>query len=295
MSVQSIVTEMIPLASIEIAPNVRTATGLDKASIRELAESLKEHGLMQPIYVAKTEDGKHVVIAGQRRTLAAIEAGWTDIPAIVSAGHDGEDLKAKQIIENLHRENLSLAETCQAVREMLAMVGKPKEVGRRLNKSPAWVSKHLSPTDPKFSDYVRTLIATGGCNDLESALMLNQIQKHERGGENMAAALGAKVAAGEIGRAAVRAAMDALNVEQPGEDEGGDEGEGDGEAVETFGKLELAERPAKLILQALEAQKRSKNKTATAEELDALISHVSDFILKKWPKLAELVEQELPM
>jgi ParB/RepB/Spo0J family partition protein len=226
MSVHSI-AQMIPLDGIEIAENVRTVTGLDKASINELAESLKTHGLMQPIYVARGGD-KFVVIAGQRRTLAAIEAGWTEIAAIISEDEGGEERKAKQIVENLHRENLSLSETCGAVREMLAMVGKPAEVQRRLNKSAAWVSKHLSVTGPNFSAKVRELVTSGGCNDIETALMINQIAKHKGAGESLAEILSMKVSKGLIGRAGVRAELDKLRT--PAEDAGKEEdGDGEGE------------------------------------------------------------------
>lgn len=236
MSEQTTITTMIPLAGITIAANVRTETGLDKVSIKELAESLKAHGLLQPIYVARTGDGGFAVIAGQRRTLAAIEAGWTEIPAIVSADDQGEELKAKQIVENLHRENLSLAETCSAVREMLAMVGKPAEVARRLNKSATWISKHLSPTGPAFNADVRDLIMSGGCADIETALMLNQIAKHKNAGSSLAAILAMKVGKGLIGRAGVKAELDKLRT--PNEDdeetegeEGGEGGDGEGQTT----------------------------------------------------------------
>lgn len=227
MSEQSI-AQMIPLAGITIAANVRTETGLDKASIKKLTESLKAHGLLQPIYVARTGDGGFAVIAGQRRTLAAIEAGWTQIAAIVSDDDQGEELKAKQIVENLHRENLSLAETCSAVRDMLAMVGKPAEVARRLNKSAGWVSKHLSVTGPTFSADVREMVTSGQCQDIELALTLNQIAKHPKG-STVVAHLIAQVKAGLIGRAKVRATLEQMkDADEEGEEGGKDEG-GEGE------------------------------------------------------------------
>lgn len=227
MSEQKSIAQMIPLAGITIAANVRTQTGLDKASIKELAESLKAHGLLQPIYVARTGDGSFAVIAGQRRTLAAIEAGWTEIPGIVSNDDMGEELKAKQIVENLHRENLSLAETCGGVRDMLAMIGKPAEVARRLNKSSAWVSKHLSITGPNFTAEVRELVNNGQCQDIELALTLHQIAKHPKG-HALAEHLIPQVRNGLIGRAKVRAALETLKtVGADGDDDTDDAEEGD--------------------------------------------------------------------
>lgn len=299
MSEQSTtVAQMIPLAQVEIAPNVRTKTGLDTASIKELSESLKAHGLMQPIYVAKAGDGRFMVIAGQRRTLAANMAGWTEIPAIVSENSTGEELKAKQVIENLHRENLSLSETCIAVRELLAMVGKPAEVARRLNKSAAWVSKHLAITGPAFSEEVRSAVAQGLCNDLETIHMLNQIAKHPNGKPKLEKLMAALVSDG-ITRGQAREALESLKGKAAAESEEGEGDQEDGEeqAPEKFGKLELAEKPAKLILQALSAAALAKPNKRKSEELAALMSHVSDFIEKTWPKEVELREDqaELPV
>lgn len=249
MSVQSI-AQFVPLARVTIAANVRTQTGLDKASLNELAESIKTHGLLQPIIVARHEEG-FAVIAGQRRTLAAKLAGLTEIQAIVyDEEAAGEDLKAAQIVENLQRENLSLAETCAAVREMLAMVGKPADVSRKLNKSKTWVSKHLTPTGPSFPDAVRELMNAGKCQDLETVLLLGQIAKHSEGGPIIEKLI-PMVEAGTIGRAAVanhweslkQAAQGALDLNDEGEGEGkgegeGEEGEGDdeptGKATITF-------------------------------------------------------------
>lgn len=221
MSVHTI-AQFIPLANVTIVENVRTKTGLDPASLKELSESIKTHGLLQPIIVAKTGDG-FAVIAGQRRTLAAKLAGLDAIQAIVTDGsEEGESLKAVQIVENLHRENLSLSETCGAVRDMLAMVGKPAMVAKRLAKSPAWVSKHLSPSGPNFNQHVRNLIGDGKLNDIETALMLNQISKIKDSGPTLDKLL-ALAAIERLSRAQVRTELDRLK--NPDEDEGGDDGE----------------------------------------------------------------------
>lgn len=288
MSVHTI-AQFIPLAAVTIVENVRTKTGLDPASLKELSESIKTHGLLQPIIVAKSGDG-YAVIAGQRRTLAAKLAGLDAIQAIVTDGsEEGESLKAVQIVENLHRENLSLSETCGAVRDMLAMVGKPAMVAKRLAKSPAWVSKHLSPSGPNFNSTVRDLIARGTLNDIETALMLNQIDKHKNG----AAVFGRLIELAEsdkLSRAEVRAELDKLKASEKDdadtEGEGEEEGqEGDDNSGDTFAKLELAEKPARLLLAALEFAQKKK---PSSRPDDALIAHVRAFIEKNWPEQGEL-------
>lgn len=294
MSEQTTIAQFINLAEVSIVENVRTQSGLDKASLAELAESIKTHGLLQPIIVAKI-DGGYAVIAGQRRTLAAKLAGLESIQAIVTDGtEEGETLKAKQIVENLHRENLSLAETCAAVRDMLAMVGKPATVAKRLAKSPAWVSKHLAPTGPNFPIKVRGLIGDGKLNDIETALILNQIAKHPNGGEvfEKLIELAEKEA---LTRNAARHALDVLKADQTNAGEG-EEGEGESGkegATEKLGKLELAEQPAKLLLQAL---KFAQAKKPSSRPGDALIAQVEAFILKTWPKEVTIEEQgDLPV
>lgn len=286
MSVHTI-AEFIPLSAVTIVENVRTLTGLDPASIKELSESIKTHGLLQPIIVAKAGDG-YAVIAGQRRTLAAKLAGLDAIQAIVTdSSEDGDSLKSIQIVENLHRENLSLAETCGAVREMLAMVGKPAMVAKRLAKSAAWVSKHLAPTGPNFPIKVRALIADGKLNDIETALILNQIAKHPNGGQTFEK-LVIDADAGELSRSEARKALDSLKDGANGEADAETDEEGEGAAAEeqeSFAKLELAEGQAKLLLAAL---KFAQEKKPSSQPGEALIGHVESFIAKNWPEQGEL-------
>jgi len=279
---------MVSLAQLTIARNVRTATGLNKQSIAELAESIKEHGLLQPILIAKAGDG-FAVIAGQRRTLACIEAGLKEIPAIEVDGNNGADLKAKQIVENLQRENLSLAETCAAVREMLAMLGKPSDVAAKLKKSKSWVSKHLALTGPTFTQEVRDLMTDGHCQDLDTLHILNQIAKHPEGGAACALLVQTAKVDG-LSRGAAQKALDELRSEQQAdEEEDGEEPAEGAEEQEKFGKLELAEGPAKLLLAALRFAQQKKPSSRPGE---ALIGHVEAFIQKNWPKTVELREEQ---
>lgn len=292
MSEQSTtVAQLIPLKSITIAENIRTKTGLDPASIKELSESLKTNGLLQPIFVARIDDG-FAVIAGQRRTLAAIQAGWTEIPAIVTDSTESADLKGKQIVENLHRENLGLAEICAGVRELLAMVGKPAEVQKRLNKSAAWVSKHLAITGPAFNAEVRDAVTQGLCNDLETVHILNQIAKHPAGKPKLEKLLASLISDG-LSRGHAKATLESLKAADEGDaEEEDEEGSTEEEPAEKFGKLELAEGPAKLILEALNAALRNKPNKRKSEELAALASHVDGFIVKTWPKEVVIDEEE---
>jgi len=236
MSVHTQVTRQIPVKLIGLhATNVRTSTGLDRASIAELAESIKAHGLLQPIVVRVNSEEGYDLIAGQRRTHACIMAGMSDIPAII-VNADNAEVTTLQLVENLQREQLSLLETAEAVRTLLALHGKPATVAAQLNKSKAWVSKHLSLTAPTFPIDVRTLLEEGACQDLETLLTLGQIARIQ-GGKAMLPKLIADVHAGMIGRQKVREALDKLKATNAESDEDGtDDEEGEGIEDEPTGR-----------------------------------------------------------
>lgn len=255
MSEHSTIAQFVPVKSLTIPANVRTKTGLDNASLAELAASIKLHGLIQPIVVQQHESG-YAVIAGQRRTLAAKLAGLDNIQAIVlDASVNSTELLSLQITENLQRENLSLSETAQAVRELLAIHGKPATVADTLKKSKAWVSKHLTLTAPTFPTEVRELLNSGDCEDLDTLLTLAQIAKRDEGAGALPSLING-IKTGQIGRQKVRDALDKLKevgqAELPldGNDEGeGGEGEGDGVEDEPTGRatitFELSDSQAK--------------------------------------------------
>ena len=91
----------------------------DKNKLEELANSVREHGVIQPILVVKNEDGYNIV-AGERRWRAAKLVGLKTIPAIVK---DYTDTKKKQValIENIQREDLNVMEVAVALKELMDM------------------------------------------------------------------------------------------------------------------------------------------------------------------------------
>lgn len=241
MSVHTQVTRQVPVALISLGANVRTRTGLDRASIAELAASIAEHGLLQPVVLRPNSEEGYDLIAGQRRTHACIMAGITEIPAVIVTSDDAE-AATLQLVENLQREQLSLSETAEAVRSLLALHGKPKTVAEKLNKSSAWVSKHLSLTAPSFPAEARDLMTEGVCQDLETLITLGQIAKQGAAGKVALATMVNGLKAGQIGREKVRDTLNALKAanapeEQDDEGDGEREGEGDeptGRATITF-------------------------------------------------------------
>lgn len=112
--------------------------------IRELSESIKEHGLIQPIIVKKTmTDGIFQLIAGERRTKAAKLAGLTEIPAVTIEATD-QQLMEFALIENIQRVDLNAFEEAQAYQTLISkMKWTQEELSKKVNKSRSHITNTL--------------------------------------------------------------------------------------------------------------------------------------------------------
>ncbi len=97
----------------------------DDAAIGELCESLKEHGMIQPLVVRRHGEG-YQLIAGERRLRAAIKAGWQDVPAQVREADDRQ-MSEVAIVENLQRKDLNALEKAQSFQQYLERYGCTQE------------------------------------------------------------------------------------------------------------------------------------------------------------------------
>ena len=98
----------IPLEQIEVNP-FQPRTTFEEEPLRELSDSIRIHGVIQPITVRKTEADKYQLIAGERRLRASKLAGSKDIPAYVRTASDQESIEIA-LIENIQREDLNALE-----------------------------------------------------------------------------------------------------------------------------------------------------------------------------------------
>lgn len=106
------------LKLIDVEPNRnQPRRNFDSEKIEELAESIKEYGVIQPIIVTK-EDDHYKIVAGERRWRAAKKAGITEIPAIIRA-YTEQTNKEIALIENIQRENLNPIEKAMALQELI--------------------------------------------------------------------------------------------------------------------------------------------------------------------------------
>ncbi|MBX2845097.1 MAG: ParB/RepB/Spo0J family partition protein [Saprospiraceae bacterium] len=142
VSVLQVGVSEVPLTKIEVNPFQPRADFDDKA-LNDLAESIKVHGVVQPITVRKLKNGNYQLIAGERRTRASRIAGLTKIPAYIKEVNDQEMLEIA-LIENIQREDLNpleiglnyqrLLDECQLTQEALAS---------RIGKSRPSIANHL--------------------------------------------------------------------------------------------------------------------------------------------------------
>jgi len=114
----------------------------EEGALNELAESIKQHGVIQPIVVTQSGD-KYMIIAGERRFRASQLAGKTIIPAIVKQ-YTERQIKEISIIENLQREDLNPIETAKAIKDLMIQYKiTQEEVADRIGKSRSSIANTL--------------------------------------------------------------------------------------------------------------------------------------------------------
>ena len=112
-------------------------------ALKELAASIKQKGVLQPVLVNRKEDGSFSLIAGERRVRASKMAGLKRIPAIVK-NIDPEDTLEVSLIENIQREDLGPIETAQAFQRLLKQFGLTQEkLSEKVGKERATVANYL--------------------------------------------------------------------------------------------------------------------------------------------------------
>ncbi len=147
------------LPTSAIRPNSRQPRRrFPEAGIRELAASIREVGILQPLVVRSTEGGFEL-IAGERRLRAAKEAGLQRVPVLIREARDDESVELA-LVENLQREDLNPLETAAAYQALMEGFGLSKEqLAHRLGKSRAAVTNTLRLA--RLPDRVRALLADG--------------------------------------------------------------------------------------------------------------------------------------
>jgi ParB family chromosome partitioning protein len=128
-STQESPESMVRLVSIEsLSPNPdQPRKTFSQESLDELAESIRRHGLLQPLLVQEQEAGKYIIIAGERRYRAAQIAGLDQLPVIVRAPNGSDRHLELSLVENIQREDLDPIEEAQAYVKLMEISGTTQE------------------------------------------------------------------------------------------------------------------------------------------------------------------------
>src|SRR5215203_1511954 len=134
-------TSEVDLDSIVPGP-MQPRTHFDEASLESLAESIRSHGVVQPLLVRRRENG-YELIAGERRWRAAKLAGLSRVPVVVREVPDGSLLEIA-LIENIQRENLNPIEEAQAYKKLIEIVGLTQEaLASRVGRDRSYITNYL--------------------------------------------------------------------------------------------------------------------------------------------------------
>jgi ParB family chromosome partitioning protein len=134
-------TQKISIEKIYTNPN-QPRKNFDKESLNELAESIKIHGLIQPIIVNEMSDG-YMIIAGERRFRACKICGLKEVDAIVKT-YTNKQVAEIAIIENLQREDLNPVEVAKGIKQLMEEYGLTQEkVSERLGKPRSVIANSL--------------------------------------------------------------------------------------------------------------------------------------------------------
>ena len=132
----------VPLDQIHANPD-QPRRDFDQESLEELAESLREIGIIQPITLRKMAEGDYQIIAGERRFRAAGIAGLKTIPAYIRTADD-ENVMAMALIENIQREDLNSMEVALACQNLLEVYKMTQEqLSSRIGKKRATIANYI--------------------------------------------------------------------------------------------------------------------------------------------------------
>lgn len=161
--------ERVPLRSI--MPNtLQPRQVFDPEALEDLTESVRVHGVLQPIMVRPLGGGRYELVAGERRLRAAEKAGLTEVPAVVRAMTDEESLVVA-LIENIQREDLNAIEAARGYRQLMDQFGLTQtELARQIGKSQPTVANAMGLL--RLPDEMQSSIGAGQISGEHGRLLL---------------------------------------------------------------------------------------------------------------------------
>lgn len=161
-------TNDIPTTSLkltEIEPNKeQPRKDFDDAALAELADSIREHGVLQPLLVRPMVNGRYQIVAGERRWRASRMVGLSEVPVVIREMTDTEAMELA-LIENLQRKDLNIIEEAQGYKTLMETYGFTQEkVAQRVGKSRPVIANalRLLSLPPKVEKMVREGVISAG-------------------------------------------------------------------------------------------------------------------------------------
>jgi len=198
----------LPLTALQ-AGKYQPRQKMEAGALQELAESIREQGVMQPLLVRLVGQGKYEIIAGERRFRAATIAGLKEVPVLVS-GADDQAAAAMALVENMQREDLNPLEESQGLARLIEEFGFTHEqAAKAVGKSRSAISNLLrlaqlaKPVQAMLlagdidMGHARALLPLPGASQVALAQKIAAQGLSVREAERMAAAL--VIAGGQIG------------------------------------------------------------------------------------------------
>jgi ParB/RepB/Spo0J family partition protein len=128
----------------------------DEKKLEELAESVLQHGVLQPIVLRQaTEEGRYMIVMGARRYRAAKRAGLREMPAFIHTAGSAD--RYVQMIENIQRDDLNAPEIAAFIADRLEQGDSQADISRKLGKPRDWVSRYASVQS--MPDFLRSKLA----------------------------------------------------------------------------------------------------------------------------------------
>ena len=170
--------QVLQLPAAEIRPNPRQPRRVfDETGLRELADSIRTHGVLQPLTVRRTAEGWEL-IAGERRLRASRLAGLETVPCIESTAGD-EESALLALIENLQRQDLHYFEEAAAIGDYIHRTGiTQEEAARQLGRSPSALANKLRLL--RLSPACREQLVQSGLTERHARCLLRLEDESER-------------------------------------------------------------------------------------------------------------------
>ncbi len=171
--------DVLSLKIIDVEPNpYQPRSNFDKEKLQALADSIKTHGVIEPILVSAENNGMYRIIAGERRWRASKLAGLKEIPAIIK-DYDEKQVMEIALVENLQREDLDPIEEAEGYKNLMEAFGMTQdEVAKRVGKSRSAVANSLRLNN--LEDKIKKMVSSGALSQGHARTILGLTDKKMR-------------------------------------------------------------------------------------------------------------------